>query len=345
MASFGDGFSRGLMGGYALGERYNNRQQEKQQGKLFEAAYAPAAEQELQQEGQMLNEQGQQRQNIMGMMANATQGDITKAIVDNYVASGGKVNEHTYKLASGVASTLFSAIKGEKEYQQNNRLFDMKMQNYDSQITDRAERRKLMAQKNENDSKLFGLTVMEKQANIADKQARIDEKNQKIEKEQGERQMTIQKAYDSAYDGIDLIDNMISHKGREKATGWQSSLPTVAGSDSADFEAMVDTLKSKNFMNQIQSMRGMGALSDAEGKKVSDAITSLNLNQSDESFKKALETIKSSYERLVKYSEQEASKGGMKLEKRKDNRTVVRTGTSNGRRVVQYSDGSVEYAD
>ena len=139
MASFGDGFSRGLMGGYALGERYNNRQQEKQQGKLFEAAYAPAAEQELQQEGQMLNEQGQQRQNIMGMMANATQGDITKAIVDNYVAGGGKINEHTYKLASGVASTLFGATQMEKEYQQKSRLFEKKMQNYDSQIARRSQ--------------------------------------------------------------------------------------------------------------------------------------------------------------------------------------------------------------
>lgn len=62
----------------------------------------------------------------------------------------------------------------------------------------------------------------------------------------------------------------------------------IPGSDRKDLEGLVDTLKSQSFLSKIQSFKGMGALSDAEGKKLTDAITSLNINQSVGQFKNNL---------------------------------------------------------
>jgi hypothetical protein len=62
----------------------------------------------------------------------------------------------------------------------------------------------------------------------------------------------------------------------------------IPGTDRKDLEGLVDTLKSQSFLSKIQSFKGMGALSDAEGKKLTDAITSLNINQSVGQFKNNL---------------------------------------------------------
>lgn len=56
----------------------------------------------------------------------------------------------------------------------------------------------------------------------------------------------------------------------------------IPGTEAADTETLVDTLKSQGFLSGIQQMKGMGALSNAEGQKVMDAIGSLSPNQSDD---------------------------------------------------------------
>lgn len=128
MASFGQGFSGGLMAGARIGDVYNDRMEEEAQGKLFNAAMG------LNQEGQELQAMGEKRQGVMNMFGQASMGDITQTIVDNFAANGGKINDQTYKLATGVASTLFGVAQGEKEYQQKNSLFKKKIENIDSQI-------------------------------------------------------------------------------------------------------------------------------------------------------------------------------------------------------------------
>lgn len=65
----------------------------------------------------------------------------------------------------------------------------------------------------------------------------------------------------------------------------------LPGTDAADTSALVDTLKSQGFMSGIQQMRGMGALSNAEGQKVVDAIGNLSPSQSEKSAKAAIKTI------------------------------------------------------
>ncbi|WP_052235231.1 phage DNA ejection protein [Pectobacterium brasiliense] len=65
----------------------------------------------------------------------------------------------------------------------------------------------------------------------------------------------------------------------------------IPGTDAADTSALVDTLKSQGFLSGIQQMRGMGALSNAEGQKVMDAIGNLSASQSEKSARASIKSI------------------------------------------------------
>lgn len=71
----------------------------------------------------------------------------------------------------------------------------------------------------------------------------------------------------------------------------------VPGTDNKDFRAKVDTLKSQQFLTQAKEMKGMGALSDAEGARIERAVASLDTDQSPQAFKNALGVIKSTLEK------------------------------------------------
>jgi len=91
-----------------------------------------------------------------------------------------------------------------------------------------------------------------------------------------------------------LIDALPKHPGFEAAVGAGFSKTmlrqdeAVRGTDRAGAESMINQLKGSAFLSAIQQMKGMGALSNAEGEKAAMAIARLDANQSEEDFKKAL---------------------------------------------------------
>ncbi|EOU0190627.1 phage DNA ejection protein [Escherichia coli] len=82
----------------------------------------------------------------------------------------------------------------------------------------------------------------------------------------------------------------------------------IPGTEAADTETLVDTLKSQGFLSGIQQMKGMGALSNAEGQKVMDAIGSLSPNQSEKSAREAIKTIIKTTEMAQKRMQQKYGK-------------------------------------
>ncbi|MFK3971118.1 hypothetical protein ACI2KS_10365 [Pseudomonas sp. NPDC087358] len=83
--------------------------------------------------------------------------------------------------------------------------------------------------------------------------------------------------------------------GLASAVGLSSILPTRPGSAAADFEARLDTLKAQSFLPQVALLKGAGALSDAEGKKLSDSIGALSPKMSEGAFRKSLADIRSTF--------------------------------------------------
>lgn len=92
---------------------------------------------------------------------------------------------------------------------------------------------------------------------------------------------------------IALVDAAIRHPGRTSATGVLSAVPTLPGSDTADFEAILEQIRGAAFLQAFQSLKGGGAITEQEGRKAEAAIARLQLSQSDEAFEASLRDLRS----------------------------------------------------
>jgi len=91
---------------------------------------------------------------------------------------------------------------------------------------------------------------------------------------------------------IDYGKSLIDHPGRVGATGASGFLKrNVYGTDSYTFSQKLETFKNKLFIPQVQALKGMGALSDAEGKKLTDSVGALNENMDEKDFLKELNIV------------------------------------------------------
>lgn len=81
---------------------------------------------------------------------------------------------------------------------------------------------------------------------------------------------------------------------------------SLSGTEAANFETDLETMKSQVFLPMVQSMKGLGALSNAEGQKLTAAIGNLDARQSEASFQKNMAQILSD---LRKYSTRSRSGG------------------------------------
>ena len=179
-----------------------------------------------------------------------------------------------------------------------------------------------------------------------------------------EEQKTKDSALDASRQTIGTINRLLSSPGREGATGMINVQRFVPGTNAADFAAEVETLKAQTFLPMVQQLRGMGALSNAEGDKLNAAVGALNFNMSEKAFQESLGRIRDQFGSALQRSgvdtkdlanwgleapssanEQTTRPAGSTAAPAPSQRSVSRTGVMNGRRVIQYSDGSVEYAN
>lgn len=113
----------------------------------------------------------------------------------------------------------------------------------------------------------------------------------KLDEKVAKRDADLREKVANVETGRASIDNMLNSADRilktpagviSSAAGPISSrLPTVS-SDTADLEALIETLSSQAFMAQIPNLKGMGALSNAEGEKLQASLQNLSLKQSPE---------------------------------------------------------------
>jgi hypothetical protein len=92
---------------------------------------------------------------------------------------------------------------------------------------------------------------------------------------------------------IGTIDRLLESPGRKDATGTYNLGRFIPGTAAADFAAELETLKAQTFLPMIAQMKGMGALSNAEGEKLNAAVGALNPNMSEKAFADSLKRIKS----------------------------------------------------
>lgn len=97
-------------------------------------------------------------------------------------------------------------------------------------------------------------------------------------------------SFDTALDTLDVIAN---HPGKKSAVGFGGAqLSMIPGTDAAGFAAQLETFKAQTFLPQVQALKGMGALSDAEGKKLTAAVGALTQSMKLEEFNSQIARIK-----------------------------------------------------
>ena len=119
---------------------------------------------------------------------------------------------------------------------------------------------------------------------------------QKADIARADRQAAAQGAVDTFSTALESLNEIEQSPGLSKAVGIRSAFPTVPGSDAANFEARLDTFKAQTFLPMVQSLKGMGALSDAEGKKLSDAVGALSPKMSEKAFRDSIGKIRNQLE-------------------------------------------------
>lgn len=105
---------------------------------------------------------------------------------------------------------------------------------------------------------------------------------------------------------LSLIDSIRNDPNRQIGTGKSYILGKVPGTGAFDFAKKVEQAKSGAFMTAIQQMRGMGALSNAEGQTATAAVTRMNTALSEEGFLEAL----NDYEKIIQQGIDKAQRNG-----------------------------------
>lgn len=92
---------------------------------------------------------------------------------------------------------------------------------------------------------------------------------------------------------LGTLDRLGQHPGLARSVGAVGVFPTMPGSDSANFQAELNSFQSQAFIPMVAQLKGMGALSDAEGKKLTAAVGALDPKMGEQAFRDSVARITS----------------------------------------------------
>jgi len=130
----------------------------------------------------------------------------------------------------------------------------------------------------------------------------IEQRIQDLKVKADEKQATLQSqaqgkvaAFDSALDTLNVI---AAHPGKKSVVGAVTGglVSMIPGTDAAGFASQLETFKAQTFIPQVAALKGMGALSDAEGKKLTAAVGALDPKMKQKEFDAQVVKIKTSLE-------------------------------------------------
>jgi hypothetical protein len=121
------------------------------------------------------------------------------------------------------------------------------------------------------------------------------EKQKVLGENEGKNVAAAPKDLQAGLNAKSLIQQMKVDPNREWGTGVSSVFNAIPGTPGYDSQRKVDQSKSGAFLTAIEQMRGLGALSNAEGQTATAAVTRMDTATSEGAFKEAL----ADYERII----------------------------------------------
>lgn len=123
-----------------------------------------------------------------------------------------------------------------------------------------------------------GIAVSDKNGTVLKAQVKSGE-TQIQKTERMEKALGYEDAAKSAAGASTLAAKLANDlKGLNSTAGGFGILAKVPGSSQKTFASQIETLQSQVFLNQIAKMRGLGALTDAEGQRLATSISNLDIN-------------------------------------------------------------------
>lgn len=124
--------------------------------------------------------------------------------------------------------------------------------------------------------------------NIAGKEAA-----EAVGQARGKAAADLPRIVDNASQALRTIQQIRAHPGREYGLGIGGVLGPVPGTSQAGFVDLVEQAKGKAFLEAFNSLKGGGQITEAEGRKATEAIARLNRARRAEDFDQALADFES----------------------------------------------------
>lgn len=113
--------------------------------------------------------------------------------------------------------------------------------------------------------------------------------------------------------GIEKIDKILDQPELDGVGKFSGRMPDIATSeDGLSNRNIIEELKSSAFVQNVQTLRGMGALSNAEGQKLENLIARLDITQPEAVVRKQLSEIREQYAVLQAVAKKESESMGYK---------------------------------
>lgn len=130
---------------------------------------------------------------------------------------------------------------------------------------------------------------------------KITEAKRKLDETIREKTSEAESAKTAIDNSLNTIERLKKNKGLNDVLGpfegkkyYPNSLASMtpfnsSAEERSDAIALIETLGSQAFLAQVPTMKGLGALSNAEGEKLQSALTNLNRTQSEQQFRANLD--------------------------------------------------------
>ena len=227
-----------------------------------------------QKETLSLNQETQLRDELSKLGPNATQEQVL-SIVTKYGSPD--------RVLAALQTSADRAAQRENAMQMAKERIDAQIQ----MAKDRGATAMQIAQMQmEGRQQMAAITQSMQQQSLDLRQQAADEKKKAAE----QQKLGIVSSFDSA---LDTLDTISKHPGKKAAVGFGGAqLSMIPGTDAAGFAAQLETFKAQTFLPQVQALKGMGALSDAEGKKLTAAVGALSQSMKQSEFDAQVGKIK-----------------------------------------------------
>lgn len=210
-------------------------------------------------------------------------------------------------------------------------------------------------------------------ANAGSAQQRADAISQTADRQNVEflqKNNIAQSTLENGYNGVrtqmqkqmDTVDSLLKDPSLDRTFGWTGQAPTAPGSDAARVESMLDKLRANAGMAGLVQLEQLGIklnpVSDNDFRNATNSAVSLSNRMSGDDARKVLSLYRSSlqqtiddagarYNNMSKAYQQTPGLGANRSQPQAPTAaTPVRSGTdASGRKVIQYSDGRIEYAN